>query len=75
MNIFNEVLKRLGTPTETANALGVSVQAVCFWRDGEREINPKTCVKIEKLTNGEVTRKALRPHDWQEVWPELVEAA
>ena len=27
--------------------------------------------QIEKLTNGAVTRKDLRPDDWHEIWPEL----
>lgn len=38
-------------------------------------IKIKTCVKIEQKSNGKVTRKDLRPNDWQENWPELVEAA
>jgi DNA-binding transcriptional regulator YdaS (Cro superfamily) len=75
MNKFSKVLKKFGTPTETAAAIGVTVQAVCFWRDGDREINPKTCVIIESLMDGEVTRKDLRPDDWQQLWPELIEAA
>jgi DNA-binding transcriptional regulator YdaS (Cro superfamily) len=29
------------------------------------------CIKIEEKTNSLVTRKDLRPHDWQEIWPEL----
>jgi hypothetical protein len=29
--------------------------------------------KIEEKSNGIVSRKELRPHDWQEWWPELVE--
>lgn len=75
MNKFNEVIERFKTPTETASAIGVSVQAVCFWRDGLREINPKACVTIERITNGDITRKDLRPNDWQDIWPELVKAA
>jgi DNA-binding transcriptional regulator YdaS (Cro superfamily) len=75
MEAFARAIKFFGNNTKTALALGVTVQAVCFWRDGEREINPKGCVKIEKLTNGLVTRKDLRPNDWQDIWPELAEAA
>lgn len=29
------------------------------------------CVSIERETNGQVTRKDLRPDDWQDIWPEL----
>jgi DNA-binding transcriptional regulator YdaS (Cro superfamily) len=32
------------------------------------------CVQIEVATKGEVTRKTLRPHDWQKIWPELSQA-
>lgn len=71
MNKFNRVIKHFGSPTKTALALGVTVQAICFWRDGERQINPKICVLSEKLTDGKVTRKDLRPKDFAEIWPEL----
>lgn len=29
------------------------------------------CVSIERETHGQVTRKDLRPDDWQDIWPEL----
>ncbi len=29
------------------------------------------CTKIERATNGQVTRKDLRPDDWHLIWPEL----
>lgn len=38
--------------------------------------NPKTCSKIEQVTNGEVTRQDLRQDlrpDWREIWIELAE--
>ena len=38
-------------------------------------IRPAVCVAIERETQGQVTRKDLRPHDWADIWPELVEAA
>ncbi len=36
-----------------------------------RPVPPKQCVRIEQLTRGQVTRQALRPADWKEIWPEL----
>lgn len=75
MNKFNDVINIYGSVTKTATAIGASVQAVCFWRDGKREINPAMCVKIEQVTNGKVTRQDLRPDDWSLIWPELVDAA
>lgn len=62
-----------GSASALARRLGCSVQAVCFYRDGEREIPPKTCTSIEKLTNGFVSRRDLRPNDFADVWPELAE--
>jgi DNA-binding transcriptional regulator YdaS (Cro superfamily) len=29
------------------------------------------CARVETAVGGEVTRKELRPDDWQEIWPEL----
>jgi len=38
-------------------------------------LSPALCVLVEKHSNMKVTRKDLRPDDWQAIWPELVEAA
>lgn len=37
-------------------------------------LGEKLCVRIEKHSNGKVTRKMLRK-DWKECWPELIKAA
>ena len=55
-----------------ASILGVTPQAVCFWRDGKRKLAPEYCASIERATGGAVTRRDLRPDDWHLVWPELV---
>lgn len=34
---------------------------------------PVRCVAIEQITNGQVTRKDLRPDDWHLIWPELAD--
>jgi DNA-binding transcriptional regulator YdaS (Cro superfamily) len=52
-----------------ASALNVSVQAAYKFR---KAVPPKRCVQIEKLTEGKFGRKILRPDDWEEIWPELV---
>lgn len=31
------------------------------------------CVRIERVTGGAVTRRDLRPDDWHQIWPELVD--
>ncbi len=75
MNKFNEVIEMYGNVTQTAAALGTSVQAVCFWRDGKRKVSPKVCIKIHNITNGKISCKDLRPDDWHEIWPMLVKKA
>ena len=38
-------------------------------------IGPALAVLIERESKGALTRKDLRPDDWYEIWPELIEAA
>jgi len=54
-----------------ARHLGVSPQAVGECKKGGRPVPIPWCPKVESVTGGEVTRKDLRPRDWQEIWPEL----
>lgn len=54
-----------------ARALGVKPPTVQQWVKGERPVPPNRCVAIERLTQGGVTRKELRPDDWADYWPEL----
>lgn len=39
-------------------------------RQDGRQPSPRLCVQIEAETG--VSRRALRPHDWWLIWPELV---
>ena len=36
---------------------------------------PLRCVEIERATDGAVTRRDLRPDDWERIWPELADRA
>lgn len=56
--------------SQIAAALGVTQQAITNWK-ARNSVPVEHCAAIEKLTNGEVTRKELRPSDWQSIWPEL----
>ena len=51
-------------------ALGVSQQAITNWKS--RGVPVEHCTAIEMATAGAVTRKDLRPDDWQAIWPELI---
>jgi DNA-binding transcriptional regulator YdaS (Cro superfamily) len=41
---------------------------------GIKPVPVERCVPIERATDGAVTRRDLRPDDWQDIWPELAEA-
>jgi len=45
----------------------------CLYVEGKK-LAPETCVLVERATDGEVTRRDLRPDDWWLIWPELVTA-
>jgi DNA-binding transcriptional regulator YdaS (Cro superfamily) len=60
-----------GSAAKLAGLIGVSQQTLSNWKD--RGVPIERCVSIESATGGEVTRKELRPDDWQAIWPELAE--
>lgn len=69
-----------GSAASLARRLGVSTQAICFYRDGKRRL-PEALgariealgARIEGLPGGLVTRRTLFPDTWRLVWPELAE--
>ena len=62
----------VGSREKLARSLGISVAAVGNWK--LRGVPYEKCLLIERATDGAVTRRDLRPHDWQEIWPELAAA-
>lgn len=60
-----------GSQASLASALKVSRGALNQWMKPDREVPIIHCATIERLCAGKVTRKDLRPNDWQEIWPEL----
>jgi len=63
-------IEEAGGPTKVAGLLGVSPQAVCFWRDGKRQFPVEHCSPLCAVTS--VRRWDLRPYDWHRIWPELI---
>ena len=61
MNPIKDAITLVGSVTEFARLLGVTPQAVCFWRDGKRQIPADKCPLIERVTNDLVTCERLRP--------------
>jgi DNA-binding transcriptional regulator YdaS (Cro superfamily) len=64
-----------GGATRFAESLGVSISYLSQMAAGSAPISPARCVEIERATDGAVTRKDLRPDDWESIWPELAKAA
>lgn len=56
---------------EIAGKVGVAEQYLYQVFTGRKTPSAELCVAIEQATNGKVTRKELRPDDWQAIWPEL----
>lgn len=56
---------------ELAEKLSLSSARLSHLCSGFRKPSPQLSISIEKATDGLVTRKDLRPNDWQDIWPEL----
>lgn len=54
-----------------AAAIGVGQSVISNWRARCTVPSASYCVAIERATGGAVTRRDLRPDDWQSIWPEL----
>lgn len=72
MNGIQRAIEAAGGPSEVAKRLGVTAQAVAFWRDGDRRFPPEHAAPLEDACNGAVTRREMFPDTWHVIWPELV---
>lgn len=69
-SVFDAVVACVGSQAALAARLGVTQQAVSWWR--KSGVFPeKYCADIERITGGRVSRQMLRPSDWGRIWPEL----
>jgi len=62
-----------GALADLSRKIGAFAPDVSRWASGKRPIPVERCVAIEQATNGEVTRRDLRPDDWHLIWPELAD--
>lgn len=74
MNFSDWVNEQRGRSLAIAQAVGVTPPVVSDWVTGKKGIPMERCTAIERATGGAVTRKDLRPDDWQDHWPELAQA-
>ncbi|MGY6273483.1 YdaS family helix-turn-helix protein [Achromobacter denitrificans] len=74
---LNNYLNRGGaiSAAALARSVGVSPALVYQWRTDRRPVPVEHCASIELATAGAVTRRDLRPEDWQRIWPEMADEA
>jgi len=58
MDIFDEIIKHVGSQAKLARLLGVSSMAVSLWK---KQIPISRVLEIEKALNGKFTREQMRP--------------
>ena len=67
------VVDLVGSQAALARALQVSAPTVNQWIKRRRPVPKALSPRIEALSCGVVSRRDLRPNDWQDIWPELVQ--
>lgn len=68
---LQRAIDQIGSQSLLAEEIGSSQSEVSQWVTGRRPVPPKKAAAIERVTNGKVRRRELRPFDWRELWPEL----
>lgn len=71
MKPLDIAIDHVGGVTKLAAQIGVGQSVISNWRARDSVIDPLLCTAIERVTEGKVSRKDLRPDDWPEIWPEL----
>lgn len=56
---------------EARELVGTSHSYLRLIAYGHKRPSAKVSTAIEKATCGRITRKELRPDDWQDIWPEI----
>lgn len=72
MSPIHIAIQKAGGPSKVAGLIGVSVQAVCFYRDGKRTFPVEHGAALEAASG--VKRWEMWPQDWHRIWPELIGA-
>jgi len=70
---LNEYLIWHENAASLARKLNINPALISQYRHDIRSVPVERCFVIEQATNGQVTRKDLRPDDWYLIWPELAQ--
>ena len=73
MHLRSFLDRERGTAAKLAQELGVSPVMLSQWAALSKRPTPQNCVAIEQATSGAVSRRDLRPDDWGDIWPELID--
>lgn len=71
---INDYVATVEPAARLAQKIGVTPGFISQIVSGHRRAPVERCTAIEKATDGNVTRRELRPDDWWLIWPELVTA-
>lgn len=72
MKAIQKACEVVGSQKSLADILEVTPATISQWVSCHRPIPIERCPAIEKATDGQVSRRDLRPDDWWLIWPELV---
>lgn len=61
-------------PDEAVTATGTTRGYLRQIAYGNKTASAEVAAGVERVTNGSITRKDLRPDDWALIWPELAAA-
>ena len=65
MTAISLAIQGAGGPAKVSRECCVSVQAVCFWRDGLRALPAEHCITLEKMNEGRIRCEQMLPDvDW-----------
>ncbi len=65
---IEKAIEIVGGAKELAEKMNVSYKSVLDWKNGRVKLSPINCVKMEKLTNGEVKREEILPdYPWDDL--------
>lgn len=71
MNLQDWLKQEHGRQAALARHLGIKPPQVADWISRDKPIPLVHMAAIESYTAGQVTRRDMRPNDWQRIWPEL----